>query len=341
MQVDTNPFKPWRRIMEKSTEKKSTAKNVFGIFGAIVFFLSYVPYIFVISAGITGVQRGLIGGPYIYGFDAMFNNLTWFCIIPIIPICAIYQLVFGFLYIRKRKILTVATLLLVAGIIIAFISVGLSFENKKNSIIRADAASIKTNLALKYGDEMAGNIGIQLMDYDDHSYYVITDVLPQGDRFTIYPEQDYRDDLITEFELYNDSFHDDLTNYVNRQNNLPDNMSFSIVTESINFGDYKDGDDYSVLFEKTKYRLTGITVDTAVLNDDTVLEIISDVWNDHAGKFENEDYYNLYIKQNGKNAFIVTVYYSPDKKEGTADISTYSDYQGDTRLNGAVIALER
>ena len=327
--------------MEKSSDKKSTAKTILGIIGTILFFLSYVPYLTTIYAGVTGVQRGLIGGANIYGFDAMFNYLTWFCIIPIIPVCAIYQLVFGFLYIRKHKILTAATLVLVAGIIIAFISVGISFENKKNSIIRADASSIKTHLAQKYGDEMAESIGIQLMDYDDHSYYVITDVLPQGGRFTIFPEQDYRDDLITEFELSNGSFHDELTNYVISLNDLPDNMSFSIVAESIDFGDYKDGDDYSVLFGKTKYRLTGITVNTEELNDDIVLEMINEVWNDHAGKFENEDYFNLYIQQNGKNAFSVTVFFSPDKKEGTADITMYSDYDGVTDLKGTAIALKR
>ena len=322
-------------------DKKNIVRKVFGVLGAILFFLSYLPFVFVIYAGIIGVQRGLIGGAYIYGFEAMFNYLTWFCIIPIIPVCVIYQLVFGIIYIRKHKILTVATLIIVAGIIIASVSVGISFEVSKKNMIRHEEDAITEHLANKYGSEMAQNIVITVQDYEGYSYYVSTDVFPKGGKFVICPDDDYSDDLINEFELYNGSFHNDLTTYVDHLNDLPDNMSFSIVVESIDFGNYKDGDDYSVLFEKTTYRINGIMVDSDELTDDIVLDIINDVWNKYAGKFENEDYYNIYIKQSGKNAFSVTVFFRPDKSEATAKITTYSDYQGITDLRGAEIALDR
>ena len=68
-------------------EKKSVVKKVFGIIGTILFFASYLPYIYVVYCGIEGVQEGLFGGAYVYGFDAMINVLTWFVVIPIVPVC--------------------------------------------------------------------------------------------------------------------------------------------------------------------------------------------------------------------------------------------------------------
>ena len=54
-------------------------------------------------------------------------------------------------------------------------------------------------------------------------------------------------------------FYKDLTDYVKAKENIPSDtdVTFSIV--SIDFGDYRDGDDYKVLFERTRYMITRIS----------------------------------------------------------------------------------
>ena len=56
-------------------EKKNIAKKIFGAIGTFFFFASYLPYLYIILSSVGGVQSGLFGGHYIYGFDAMFNLL--------------------------------------------------------------------------------------------------------------------------------------------------------------------------------------------------------------------------------------------------------------------------
>ncbi|MBQ5769369.1 MAG: hypothetical protein IIV94_10895, partial [Clostridiales bacterium] len=119
-------------------EKKNIAKKIFGAIGTFFFFASYHPYLYIILSSVGGVQSGLFGGHYIYGFDAMFNLLQWFIVIPIVPVCFIYQMVFGLIYIRKRKILSIITLILVAGIIAGILLVGIPVELKKKQQFKDD-----------------------------------------------------------------------------------------------------------------------------------------------------------------------------------------------------------
>ena len=60
-----------------ASQNTGKAKKVFGIIGVVLFFLSYIPFVPLIEVGIHGVQSGLFGGPYIYGFDAIANIFLW------------------------------------------------------------------------------------------------------------------------------------------------------------------------------------------------------------------------------------------------------------------------
>ena len=322
-------------------EKNSVVKKIFGIIGAILFFASYLPYFMVIYYGITGTSRGLFGGPYIYGFESMFNILTWYCVIPIIPVCFIYQVIFGIVYIRKHKALTISTLLLVTAIITAFISVGLVFETSQRKQLREDSDEIRYYLEERYGSDMVSGINITFLSAEDRIYYVTTPILPEGAKFAFYIKEDHRDDLADVFETYNKDYHKDFISYLNQKFDLPDNMTFKAVVEFIDFGDYEDGDDYSVLFSKTQYRLIGIEADTDTLNDDVALDLLNSVWQQYSDVFESEDFFTLYITFNGQYVYNITISYSEDKTSAKAFISTYSDYDGYSDLRGMEINLTR
>ena len=118
-------------------------------------------------------------------------------------------------------------------------------------------------------------------------------------------------------------------------------MSFKAVVEFIDFGDYENGDDYSVLFSKTEYRLTGIQAEEETLNDDAALELLNNVWDCYSEIFASEDFFTLYITQNGQYAYNITIYFNDDKTSAKAFISTYSDYDGYSDLRGMEINLTR
>ena len=81
-----------------SEDKKSAAKVVWGFIGCFFFFASFLVWIFVGCFGFAGTHEGLLGGSMIYGLDAELNIALWLCVIPVIPVCFLYELIFGIAY---------------------------------------------------------------------------------------------------------------------------------------------------------------------------------------------------------------------------------------------------
>lgn len=325
-------------------EKKSIAKKIFGAIGTFFFFISYISYLYIILSSVDGVQAGLFGGRYVYGFEAMFNLLQWFSIVPIIPICFIYQLVFGLVYIRKRKILSIITLVLVAGIIAGILLAGIPVELEKKQQVKDDLPVITEYLEEKYGHEMASNISITLFDGESGSYKVTTPVLPEGSYFYMYIGIPLYDQLIPTFLRANEDYSDRFNDYINSKYDLPENVRFRTNIESIDFGNYEYGDDTTALYDRTKYTITEMDYESKELNDEIVIEIIHDAWNKYYSQIEipsDTDHLILYIKQNGNYAFSVTIYPDKNGEPASAYINAYYDYPINTSLDDTRIALDQ
>lgn len=325
-------------------EKKNIAKKLFGAIGTFFFFASYLPYLYIILSSVGGVQSGLFGGHYIYGFDAMFNLLQWFIVIPIVPVCFIYQMVFGLIYIRKRKILSIITLILVAGIIAGILLVGVPVELKKKQQFKEDLPVITEYLEEKYGHEMASNLNISLSDYESHDYKVTTYVLPEGLYFYTYLGYPNYDDLVPTFLRVNEDYNERFNDYINNKYDLPENVRFRTNIESIDFGDYKHGDDTSELYDRTKYRITEMDYEAKELNDEIVIGIINDAWSNYFSQIDipsDTDHLILYIKQNGSFAFSVTIYPDKNGEPATAFINKYYNHTISTNLDNTRIVLDQ
>ena len=337
-------------------EKKATFKKVLGIIGSIVFFASYYPYFVIAGSAINGVQAGLFGGRMIYGLDAMYQTLVWYSIVPIIPICFIYQLVFGIVYIRKHKILTMASLITVSVTITALVSVAVTCEGHKNAQIKEDTEMIKWSMSEIYGNETHDYYDIRVLDYDEKSYTLKSAVLPDDARFTVYTQEHDRNDLIMVFENRNENFHDDFEAYISREYDLPENMKIKATITSINFGNYHNGDDYSKLFDNVIYHISGIEVDLNEVTDDIVIDTVKYIWTEHSTKIENRrtnqftidtrssdlDYYLIYIKDNGQLAFSIDVAYRRfDTYQAHVHFTKYADYMEKTSLDDTNIIIER
>ena len=325
-----------------ASQNTGKVKKVFGIIGVVLFFLSYLPFIPLIEVGIHGVQSGLFGGPYIYGFDAIANCFLWLCVVPIYPICILYQLIFGIAYIRKHKVLKIVTIAVVASLVTAILATGIYYEVKKKELIDADRELIIEYLSDKYGEEVTSDITITLTNYDDRQYRVTSPVLPEDGYFYVYTSEDddFYDDLFKTYMRWDETFEEDFEAYINEQYDMPDNMSLQSVPDSVYFGDFTYGDDHDELFESAQYRVTGIEVDEGELTDEDVLEILNGVWEEQIPKLSDvmgEDYLCLYIKENGEHAFYITIY--PDSAAADISIYTGTGYQVLTQLNGARIEL--
>lgn len=302
--------------------KTSKVKKVFGIIGAVLFFASYLPFIFLIDAGINGTMSGLLGGNKLYGFEAMLNCFVWLCIVPVYPVCIIYQLIFGIAYIRKHRTLKFVTIGVVAALVMSILAAGLFASDKYRKQLEAARPEIEQYLTGRYGEGfITDDTEIRILYPDDDSYMVTTDVLPDGIEFAVNHSQE-SDDLINSFCAYNEGFMEGFEEYINEQYDLPDNMSLEIRIDAIEFGGYQNGDDFATLFDKVDYSVSGIDVNLQKVNDDIVEDLIYEVWEEQFPKFEDQFAYqtiSMYIKENGELVYYV-VYYCDSQ---TASVGLY------------------
>ena len=321
-----------------ASQNTGKLKKVFGITGAVLFFLSYLPLFYLIAVGIEGRLSGLFGGPLLYGFDAMWNYFTWLCIVPIYPACIIYQLIFGIVYIRKHRILNYAAIGVVFVLVTAITVVGLTAENKNEKRLAAAKPLIEQYLTDKYGEGfITENTRIRLFSPDEDGYMVTTDVLPDGIEFAVYLSAG-NDTLIDSFCNYNDDFRKEFEDYASEQCGIPDNMSLQVNIESVEFGSYHLGDDYTDLFPRVDYSIGGLTVDLDNANDDSVEELIYEVWEEQFPEFEDKsdsDYITMYVRDNGEYAYSV-VYYIDSR---TAAVSLYRPTDRVSELDNVSLEL--
>lgn len=319
-------------------ENNTTVKKVFGVIGAVLFFSSYLPYLFLVFVAINGFVLGLAGESYVYGFEAVCGLFVLLCIFPVYPVCILYQLIYGIVYIRKRKKLKIAAIAVVAVLAAAIFASCFHYEIRKRHQLNEDNGYIIEYLSDKYGDDIASDISISMINPEERCYSVTSHVLPDSARFTVYAA-DGTDNLVRIFEQYNENFHEDFENYLAEVYDLPENMSISVMITDIEFGDYRCGDDYERLFDGVDYKAAGITVDVMDLSSDDAIEIVSSVMRDQYPLFEgntsNDDFWVVYLKDNGINAFSVTVLFD----SMTAHFNRYSDYHFSSDLNGLSVEL--
>lgn len=319
-------------------ENNTAVKKVFGVIGAVLFFSSYLPYLFLVFAAINGFVLGLAGESYVYGFEAVCGQFVLLCIFPVYPVCILYQLIYGIVYIRKRKKLKIAAIAVVAVLVAAIFASCFYYEIRKRHQLNEDSGYIIEYLSDKYGDDIASDISISMINPEERCYGVTSHVLPDSARFNVYAA-DGTDNLVRIFEQYNENFHEDFENYLAEVYDLPENMSISVMITDIEFGDYRCGDDYERLFDGVDYKAAGITVDVMDLSSDDAIEIVSSVMRDQYPLFEgntsNDDFWVVYLKDNGMYAFSVTVLFD----SMTAHFDRYSDYHFSSDLNGLSVEL--
>lgn len=93
--------------------------SVGGIIGSVIFFLSFLPYIHIIYSGLTGILFGIQGFAVFYGYGGLLIDAICLTIFGILPLCFIYQLIFGIKFIKKHHKLRTCTIALIITLILA------------------------------------------------------------------------------------------------------------------------------------------------------------------------------------------------------------------------------
>ncbi len=109
-----------------NSEIYSRKVNVSKIIGTFIFFICFLPYLWVLSCGINGEYFGMQDISKYYGFSGMilsimFGFLYWY---PL-PFCIIYQIIFFVKCIRHNRTLKLASFILSILFAFAFLLIGI------------------------------------------------------------------------------------------------------------------------------------------------------------------------------------------------------------------------
>lgn len=152
----------------------------------------------------------------------------------------------------------------------------------------------------------------------------------------------YEAELTDNFLEMNSSYRKDLAGYVAEKNNIPDNYTFNIQIESINFENYRSGGDYSVLYEKTKYRINNFNVHITELNETAITDTIYEIWdNIYPNIKDNVKDGKLFIYIHDSENRDVSIFMCGETEcyKAHADISGISESSELSSLNGKTIKL--
>jgi hypothetical protein len=330
--------------MEK---KGSLARKILGIIGIVLFFLSFIPYTYLIAVATEGVSAGLLGGPQIYGWEAVCNILLWGTIIPVYPVCFIYEVVFAIVYIRKKGMaLKIIALAVTASVVIGIIIPCVVFEYKKSRLIADYESEIKTYLDDKYGTGFSNDISVSVLEYDRPLFGISAPALPDGCTFEYSPANEYfdgHDSLVNEFIAHNAGFTEAFNDYIEERYSLQDNMEIDAHIDSFDLSDFNDGDDYTSLFDTVEYRVSSITVTCDEIDDDSLMELLNQIDADYIPAFNGHmfDYLMVYVfGDNTREYYVQITPRSPQNGQpDVANIEMYTDSTVYSELDGTQVFL--
>ena len=280
-------------MKDKAGEEKYI--GLFGIIGLIVFYLSFIPYLllaWVAAAGTDTFFGGDMFNHYEYGFRAVaYMWMIMSVMVPVMPFCLLYQIVFGAVYIRKRPIEIKKPAFIYAGIFAALVLTPCLFYTGREVIYtQSSVPKIRTFLSEKYGEEVSKECKIKLDDIYYEEFEVYSPVMPEGKAFTVSRDSngsfDDHGNLITGFENTNEGFREDLNRYVDDKYDLPENMHSEARCTNIRFGDFKYGDDYSPLITTAEYTIDRLYVDVEEADQKSLENLLISIWKEQCPKFK-------------------------------------------------------
>ncbi|MBP5655371.1 MAG: hypothetical protein J6X33_07625 [Clostridiales bacterium] len=284
-------------------DRRAKVLKVLGVIGAVFFFLSYIPFVILPFCAQLGIEDGILSSRTVFGWEAVTTVFFWCCVIPIFPICILYQLAFGLLYIRRKHIaLKIAAALTCAAVVIATAIPCLLYIPKERARVEELSPEVRSYLEGKYGSELAQEAKLKLYEYIPGTFHATSQVIPNDHWFELDHAPDgYYDDLINVFCGQNTKYEEGFRNYIDDKYDLPEDMHSQPHISSIDFTGYKHGDDTSKLYPQTGYEVAGVTV---TMEHDEIVQknlqkLAMRVVNDICPRFEEEHrlgHFMVYIR---------------------------------------------
>ena len=317
----------------KSCETEMNSKNVVT---TILFFLSFVPVLYAIYNGFTGVFFGFgQGAAWFYGLGGFILTLIGEMCFLFLPVwCLVFQIHYAREFFYDHQRIKHASRILIGVIAVSAIASCVFGETTWQKLTDS---KIRYYLAEKYSDAAMESMNIRLDEKRgiEGTWIASTPILPSYATFEIhvYNNMEVYDTLLSQFADVNPGFYPALNQYVAARENIP--ADFEVETEiiSVDFQDYHYGDDYTVLFDRIKYAIKGLKVDYEKVTEDVVMNTTDRVWQDIYPSIPKptQTSFCIMITEHGVDA--VSVWFHKIKGKFEASFLALQDWGGLSYLN--------
>ena len=279
--------------------------GLFGICGLILFYISFLPYLLLIWSAVMGTDTFFGGDNFNrieYGFRAVaYMGLLLSVMIPVIPCCLLYQILFGSLYISRSSREIKRPAIIYSAVFASLILIPcLVYSGREYIYYQKSVPEIRAVLSEKYGESVAKDCKIRLSDMTDEEFDVYSPALSKGQAFTVSRDRnggfDDHGNLIRGIANVNEGFDEAFNSYLDEKYSLPANMHFDARCTRVDLSDFKYGDDYSDLFPAAEYTIDRIYVEVEDPDQEMLEELLNVIWKEQCPKLMDSLGDSLVIK---------------------------------------------
>ncbi|MBQ6270963.1 MAG: hypothetical protein IJK65_04580 [Clostridiales bacterium] len=326
--------------MVNDSKKETLPMNTPEKIETFFFFASFLPLIYAVYKGFTGMFFGLQNFAWFFGITAIIYTLICEFVLLFLPIfCLAFQIQYAKKYFGTYPKVKIAARILI-GVIIAAALFSSFFATQCWKM--RFMPQIKNYLEDKYGENALENTSLDEPFGAAMIVKAHTPILPENATFEIHVTNamdPIYDTLVNEFYKAEPDFYPELKIFIKEKENIPMDIDFNIV--SIKFDDYKFGDDFTVLFERTEYEIKEIRVDYEKVTDDLVLELTNQVWEEIYPNIPvaERTAFDIKVSEKGVDAVTVFIHHPRNKKSEVDFLVWTSKWDGKSDLDGKKIEL--
>lgn len=263
-------------------------KKIVGIILWIVFLLSFIPYMLLIKAATIGADVGLFSPAWEYGFGAVTTLIFFYSLVPIYPICLLYEVIYGIVTFRKsselrRRIMIFLPVGILLLILVPCIFHEIDDRYKDKKYYSQEEKIVRDYLEEHFSDEILANGDLSLYSRQEGIFRFRVEKEIFGTiRFieiTVDENGTIRDNFcksLSKADLAD--FRESFGSYLDTYYGMSDNIDLQAVINDIDMSDYRYAGDLKDVFEKCDFVINSVFITEQPFEMDETIEIIRDFY---------------------------------------------------------------
>lgn len=295
-------------------------KKAINIIFWVIFLLSFVPYLYLVKAAIFGADVGLFYPNWAYGFEAVYVLIYFFSIVPVFPVCLIFEIIYVIIMFRKMgKNKRLITVLMPVSIIILIVVPCIFHEiNDKyldKKYYEKNNEIVWEYLRDNYSDEILENSQLTLKDRKTGCYWLRLDKPLFGEivyiDIRINEDGSITDDFVEKFNNTNNrEFLVEFGSYLDSYFGMDESTDLQPMVNDIDLSSYSFDDGMDSVFEKCDYVITSVYFKQKTYDKEVTIEKIKDFYKEIMPLVSVQDNqsFNFYVMEGDRFYAAVHVY---------------------------------